>query len=48
MTRRGKPHRGKIYPGVGRTADDGHDFVYLGVPTWEPDVFAFLDERMRR
>jgi carboxymethylenebutenolidase len=48
MTRLGKPHRLKIYPPVGRTAHDGHGFVHLGIATWEPDVFAFLDERMRR
>jgi dienelactone hydrolase len=46
--RLGKPHRVKIYPPVGRTADEGHDFVDLGVAMWEPDVFAFLDDRMRR
>lgn len=48
MARLGKPHRVKIYPPVGRTAEEGHDFVDLGVATWEPDVFAFLDEHMRR
>jgi carboxymethylenebutenolidase len=48
MARLGKPHRTKIYPPVGRTADEGHDFVDLGVATWEPDVFAFLDEHVRR
>jgi dienelactone hydrolase len=47
MARLGKPHRVKIYPAVGRTADEGHDFVDLRVTTWEPDVFAFLDPRMR-
>jgi hypothetical protein len=46
--RLGKPHRTKIYPPVGRTADEGHDFVDLGIATWEPDVFAFLDEHVRR
>ena len=46
--RLGKPHRVEIYPAVGRTADDGHDFIDLGVMTWEPDVFAFLDEHTRR
>src|SRR6266851_9407892 len=35
----GKPHRLKIYPPVGHTADEGHAFLYLGVSTWEPDVF---------
>jgi carboxymethylenebutenolidase len=44
----GKPHRLKIYPPIGHTVDDGHAFLYLGVNTWEPDVFAFLDEHMRR
>jgi carboxymethylenebutenolidase len=44
----GKPHRLKIYPPIGRTLDDGHGFLYLGVNIWEPDVFAFLDENMRK
>ena len=44
----GKPHRLKIYPPIGHTADEGHGFLYLGVSSWEPDVFAFLDERMRK
>ncbi len=44
----GKPHLLKIYPPIGKTADDGHAFLFLGVRIWEPDVFAFLDERMRR
>ena len=44
----GKPHRLKIYPPVGHTVDEGHGFLYLGVSSWEPDVFAFLDEHMRR
>jgi len=44
----GKPHRLKIYPPIGHTLDDGHDFLHLGVNIWEPDVFAFLDENMRK
>lgn len=44
LTRLGKPNRFKVYPPVGRTAEDGHDFVHTGISTWEPDVFAFLDE----
>jgi carboxymethylenebutenolidase len=44
----GKPHLLKIYPPIGHTADEGHDFPYLGVSSWEPDVFAFLDEHMRK
>jgi len=44
----GKPHRLKIYPPIGRTPEDGHSFPLLGVSIWEPDVFAFLDEYMRK
>jgi carboxymethylenebutenolidase len=44
----GKPHRLKIYPPIGDTVDQGHDFVHLGVNIWEPDVFAFLGDNMRR
>jgi dienelactone hydrolase len=44
----GKPHQLKIYPPIGRTPDDGHNFPLIGVSIWEPDVFAFLDEHMRR
>ena len=44
----GKPHRLQIYPPVGHTAEEGHGFLYLGVSSWEPNVFAFLDEHMRR
>ena len=46
--RLGKPHRLKIYPPIGHTVEDGHDFLHLSVSIWEPDVFAFLDEHMRR
>jgi pimeloyl-ACP methyl ester carboxylesterase len=34
-----KPHRLKIYPPTGHTADEGHAFLYLRVTSWEPDVF---------
>lgn len=44
----GKPHRLKVYPPIGHTLDDGHDFLNLGVKVWEPDVFAFLNANMRR
>jgi carboxymethylenebutenolidase len=47
MTRLGKPHRLKIYPAAGHTAQEGHGFVHTGVATWEPDVFAFLDPLMQ-
>jgi carboxymethylenebutenolidase len=48
LTELGKPHLSKIYPPIGHTAEDGHSFVYLGVGRWEPDVFVFLDEHMRK
>ncbi len=44
----GRPHRVRIYPPIGRTREDGHGFLYSGVSVWENDVFAFLDEFMRR
>jgi carboxymethylenebutenolidase len=44
----GRPHRLKIYPPVGRTAEEGHSFLSLRVSSWEPDVFAFLSEHMRK
>ena len=48
MTRLGKPNRVKIYPAVGTTPEEGHDFIDLGVQTWEAAVFGFLDEHVRR
>jgi dienelactone hydrolase len=42
-----KPHLLKIYPAVGQTADDGHNFLYLAIPQWEHDVFGFLDEYLK-
>jgi len=48
LERRHKPHLLKIYPPVGKTADDGHNFLYLGIPQLEHDVFGFLDEHLKR
>jgi carboxymethylenebutenolidase len=48
MARLGKTYRVTLYPPVGQSADEGHDFVHLRVGTWERDVFAFLDEHVRR
>ena len=47
MERAGQPHRVRVYPPSGRTSAEGHDFVYREVSTWEPQVFAFLDQQMR-
>lgn len=48
MAKLGKAQQLKIYPAVGRTPDEGHDFVHSRVSMWEPDVFAFLDEHTKR
>jgi len=48
MQRRGKTHVLKIYPAVGRDSSDGHNVIYLSVPTWEDDVVAFLGARLGR
>jgi dienelactone hydrolase len=42
-----KPHLLKIYPAVGRTSQEGHNFLYLAMPQWEDDVFGFLDEHVK-
>ena len=44
----GKSRRRKIYPPMGRTADEVHDFPFIGVSIWEPEVFTFLDENMQK
>jgi len=48
LTRLSKPNIFKIYPPVGQTHDDGHNFVYTAVDLWENDVFKFLDEHVRQ
>ena len=35
-----KPYLLKIYPRVGKTPEDGHNFLYLAIPEWEHDVFG--------
>jgi dienelactone hydrolase len=47
LARRHKVHRTRIYPPVGHTPEDGHDFVHSGIATWEGDVFSFLRDSMR-
>jgi len=47
MARLKNPHRLKIYPAVGRTADDGHNFFYLGRAMWKADVLGFLEYFMQ-
>jgi dienelactone hydrolase len=48
LERLAKPHVLKIYPPIGHTPDDGHNFVYTDIDGWEPDVFRFLDRYVRR
>ena len=48
MARAGRTHALKLYPPVGSTPREGHDFIHQRIPSWEPDVFAFLDRYVRR
>jgi dienelactone hydrolase len=48
LKRLNKPYVLKIYPAVGKTEAEGHNFLYEAVPEWEPDIFNFLDEHMSR
>ena len=48
LERLNKPHLLKIYPPIGPTSEDGHNFLYLAIPQWEDDVFRFLDEHVKR
>jgi carboxymethylenebutenolidase len=48
LARLHKSHLLKIYPAIGKTAADGHSLLYLGIPEWEPDVFQFLDDNVKR
>jgi carboxymethylenebutenolidase len=48
MQRHGKLSGLKIYPGFGRDVRDGHNLVFRSVPTWESDVFSFLEAHVRR
>jgi dienelactone hydrolase len=48
MQRLGKSHELKMYPAVGKTSKEGHNFFFHSVPTWEGDVFAFLDRYVKQ
>jgi carboxymethylenebutenolidase len=48
LAKLGTPHALKIYPPFGKTADDGHNFVYTDIAEWEGDVFGFLDMHVKR
>jgi predicted heme/steroid binding protein len=40
LEHRHKPRLLKTYPTVGRTSEDGHNFLYLAIPQWEDDVLV--------
>lgn len=42
-----KPNLLKLYPSIGQSASEGHNFLYTNVPIWEPDVFQFLDANLK-
>jgi hypothetical protein len=42
-----KPQVLKFYSAVGKTPEEGHNFVYSAVDRWETDVFKFLDANVR-
>jgi dienelactone hydrolase len=42
-----KPHLLKIYPAFGSSANEAHNILFLGIQTWEADVFKFLDQYLR-
>jgi carboxymethylenebutenolidase len=48
LDRLAKPHTLRIYPAVGRTPEEGHNFVHTAIVLWEPDVFTFLAEYVGR
>ena len=43
LARQGKIQQTRIYPAFGKTPGEGHSIIYLSIPTWEHDVFQFLD-----
>jgi carboxymethylenebutenolidase len=47
FARLSKPYVLKMYPAVGQTTSDGHNFLYTDVALWEDDVFGFLDQNVR-
>jgi carboxymethylenebutenolidase len=47
LEHRHKPHLLKIYPSIGKTPEDGHNFLYLSMSQWENDVLRFLDKLVK-
>jgi carboxymethylenebutenolidase len=47
MNKLNKSHVLKIYPACGNSLSDGHNLVFQSIPTWEADVFEFLNKSLR-
>jgi carboxymethylenebutenolidase len=47
MNQFNKPHELKIYPKFGNSVNEGHNFIFLGIETWEADIFSFLEKNLR-
>jgi dienelactone hydrolase len=43
-----KPCTLKIYPPIGKSPSEGHNFLYANVPLWERDVFQFLKDNLQQ
>ena len=39
-----KQHELKIYPAIGKSLTEGHNFLSLGTDTWQVDVLRFLHD----
>jgi hypothetical protein len=46
LVRLSKPHMLRIYPPVGKSASDGHNFIYTDLSLWNEDVFHFLRQNL--
>ncbi|HLK02958.1 MAG TPA: dienelactone hydrolase family protein [Candidatus Acidoferrum sp.] len=42
-----KPNVLKLYPAIGQTPSDGHNFLFYNIPLWESDVLEFLDSHVK-
>jgi len=42
-----KPYALKIYPPVGKSPSEAHNFLYSNVSLWEEDVFQFLQRNLQ-
>jgi len=47
LARSSKPYSLKIYPSVGNSSSDGHNFLYSNPSVWEGDVLEFLRENLQ-